>query len=146
MANTRRKRRCTTCHVARLSSQFSTAGARVCNKCKRAGNRATARARHLDENYGITSEEADEILEAQDGKCAGCGGTRRYELHVDHDHKLQAQLLADGVSEREAARRSVRGRLCARCNKVLRDTRDNGANLVALAHYLANPPARKVLR
>ena len=145
MANTRKKR-CTTCHVLRLASQFSTAGARVCNKCKRAGSRASARARHLDENYGITLEEADAILEAQGGKCAGCGGTRRYELHVDHDHKVEAALLAAGWEPKAAARESVRGRVCARCNKVLRDTRDNGDTLVALAHYLANPPAKRVLR
>lgn len=98
------------------------------------------------DTYGITQAEYDAILSAQDGKCAGCGGTRSYSLHVDHDHRHETDLLAAGLSEQDAARQSIRGLLCARCNKVLRDIRDNAPNLVALAHYLSNPPARKVLR
>src|SRR5574341_903709 len=93
------KRRCTTCHKLRLAKQFATAGARVCNPCKRAGTRKTARARHLMETYGLTQAEYDAILAEQGGCCGGCHGTRRYSLHVDHDHKVEAHLLAKGMDQ-----------------------------------------------
>lgn len=117
----------------------------MCDPCKRAGSRATARARHLSETYGLTQADYDAILAAQGGCCAGCGGTRRYALHVDHDHEVERKLLAKGKDAATAARQSVRGLLCARCNKVLRDTRDNGPTLTNLARYLEYPPAPAVL-
>lgn len=140
-----RRRRCTTCHKLRLAKQYSTPGARVCNPCKRAGTRKAARARHLWETYGLTQDEYDAILVEQGQCCGGCKGTRRYALHVDHDHKVQAHLLSRGMDPLDAAKWSVRGLLCARCNKVLRDVRDDAPTLVRLADYLANPPAHRVL-
>jgi hypothetical protein len=98
------------------------------------------------QTYGITVHEADEILKVQGGVCAGCLGTRRYHLHVDHDHKVEKAQLAEGKSAQSAARASVRGRLCARCNKILRDSRDNPDLLRRLADYLDSPPAKEVLQ
>lgn len=138
-------RTCSKCEKRKRATMFSTSSARVCNPCKRSGSRATARALRLRNTYGITEAEYAEILERQAGKCGGCGQSRRYNLHVDHDHKVERALLAAGSDPQTAARHSVRGLLCARCNKVLRDTRDNAENLRSLAGYLENPPAKAVL-
>ena len=140
------RRDCRKCGKSRKWSMYSAATAVVCDPCKRLASQQSRRDRHLAETYGLEPGEYTQLLDAQDGKCAGCGGSRRYFLHVDHDHALQAKLLMQGVSAREAARRSVRGLLCKRCNGILRDVRDNAPNLRGLAVYLDKPPARKVLR
>ena len=62
---------------------------------------------HLRRRYGITLENYHAMLDAQDGKCAICLGTKpggRTEMFcVDHDHTSGA----------------VRGLLCQSCNKGL---------------------------
>lgn len=73
--------------------------------------------------YGISGEEADALLAAQDGRCAICrcahpGG--RGAWHLDHDH-------ASGA---------VRGFLCQGCNNGLGLFRDDPARLEAAAGYL----------
>jgi hypothetical protein len=108
----------------------------VCNVCKRKTARAAARRRHLKTTYDITTEEYDEILTAQNGACAICYGSRPYNLAVDHDHQVAAQY---------GARASIRGLLCKRCNKLLRDVRDSAQVLLAAADYVMSPPAKKVL-
>lgn len=143
---TSRKRTCTNCSKTRIATQFATEKARVCTPCKRATARKNARSTRLEKTYGITADEDLAIAVAQGKRCAGCKERRRYFLHVDHDHKVERDLLAKGVPPREAARRSVRGKLCARCNKVLRDTRDRPEVLEGLAAYLRTPPAKAVLR
>lgn len=131
------KRRCDSCGLNRQAAAFSGDRGRICATCKKQVRRRHARARLLREKYGLTQEEYDEILAAQGGVCAGCRQKRSYLLNVDHDHKV----------ERECGdvRASVRGLLCRRCNKVLRDIRDSTTNLLGLAEYLQNPPARAVL-
>ncbi len=74
--------------------------------------------------YGITLDERDALIVAQDACCAACG--RRFGEglvdgpHVDHCH----------VTGR------VRGILCSNCNKALGLARDNPDVLRALADYL----------
>lgn len=141
------KRKCAgKCGKVRIASQFSSAKARVCTPCKRETQRKNARTTRLRVVYGLTAEEDLAIAVLQGKKCAGCKQPRRYNLHVDHDHKVEKALLAKGVEPGMAARLSVRGKLCARCNKVLRDIRDNAEALESLAEYLRNPPAKRVLR
>lgn len=139
------KRKCSKCGVACILTQFSTDKARVCTPCKRTAAAEANRARRLDDKYGITPDEDTAIYEVQGKRCAGCHGKRKYFLHVDHDHKLERACLAKGMSPKEAARASVRAKLCARCNKILRDARDDADILLRLAGVLRNPPARKVL-
>ena len=72
------------------------------------------RAYVLLREYGITQEQYDELLSAQDGGCAICGATasgdpRRPALHVDHDHRTSL----------------VRGLLCMRCNVAIGALRDD---------------------
>lgn len=131
--------------MTRIETQFSTPRARICNVCKKATRRRTSKAARLGKLYGITIEEYDELFARQGGVCAGCGQKRSYALHVDHDHAVERALLAEGIDPQLAARASVRGLLCRKCNKVLRDVRDSAANLRQLADYVTFPPAKEVL-
>jgi len=95
-----------------------------------------AREYHLKKQYGISEAEYEALLEAQKGKCYGCGrapkpGKRR--LAVDHDHKLG--------NTREA----VRALLCWFCNRVLgrmERYRISGTNLDRVRF---ERPAQKIL-
>lgn len=140
------RRVCVKCGLKRPETSYAGERARVCNSCKREVRRKSARAKHLRETYGLTMDEDTELARVQGNVCAGCRGRRKYLLHVDHDHALERTLLAKGLAPAEAARLSVRGKLCARCNKVLRDVRDDADVLMYLVGYLRNPPARKVLK
>lgn len=76
----------------------------------------------LKRRYGITPEDYDSMLEAQEGLCAICGGgckTGR-RLAVDHDHETKA----------------VRALLCAACNQGLGNFADSPETLEAAARYL----------
>lgn len=139
------KRKCAKCGRLRTFGAFASARARVCKQCTRTRKRDYSHAQHVENTYGITSDEYAALLKAQGGACAGCGGTRRYRLHVDHDHALERAGILAGLPPAEAARRSVRGLLCAGCNKLLRDARDNPERLRKLARYLSKPPARRIL-
>lgn len=77
----------------------------------------TTRRANLKFTYGLSVEEYDAMLLAQDGKCAICGkedsgsikkGVLR-RMYVDHDH-------ITGI---------VRGLLCERCNLVLGNIHDD---------------------
>lgn len=140
------KRKCQgPCGVVRIETQFSTPRARICVVCKKATARKRARATRLWNFYGITLEEFDAILALQGGVCGGCKQKRSYALNVDHDHNVERALLAHGIDPLLAARGSIRGLLCRRCNKVLRDIRDSIPNLRQLADFLTFPPAKEVL-
>lgn len=87
------------------------------------------RRKNLLTNYGITIEQYDEMLAAQDGRCAICrrpetkrgpkGGTRR--LSVDHVH--------DGTQR-------VRGLLCLSCNSGLANFLESTEVLSRAIDYL----------
>lgn len=84
------------------------------------------RASQLKLRYGITPEQYDELLAAQDGVCAICDspepGRRRSDfMPVDHDHVTG----------------EVRGILCHDCNTLLGAARDNPTTLRRAILYLA---------
>lgn len=128
-----------------VETAFASSRSTVCKKWTKERIARDNRAKRLKKQYGLTLEEYDALFAAQDGRCAICNGERRYNLHVDHDHKRQRDLIKSGVGEEDAARLSVRGLLCARCNKLLRDARDNEALFEGALSYLAHPPARLVI-
>jgi hypothetical protein len=78
----------------------------------------------LKKNYGMTVEQYDALLLAQDGRCAICGTDKPYKnkdkLCVDHDH-------ITGI---------VRGLLCDRCNGLLGNAFDSVATLEKAIKYL----------
>lgn len=103
-----------------------------CGDCRaglRAGAQARYRAKHPDRRlathlrykFGITLEEYDALLDAQDGRCAICGARPEGRmLDVDHDH-------ATGI---------VRGLLCNNCNRGIGHLGDDAERLLAAAAYL----------
>lgn len=121
----------------------------ACVKKRETAQRASGRAhaKRIDELYGITPEEYAAILAAQGGVCFICHRPPgRVRLSVDHDHKLEEQLLIEGFSEREARRLSIRGLLDKGCNyRILGWLKDSIEALDRAIDYLTDPPARKVL-
>jgi hypothetical protein len=70
--------------------------------------------------YGITRQEYDDMLAAQGGGCAICGGLTRRRPNVDHCHKTG----------------KVRAILCHLCNQGLGSFRDNPDLLRKAIAYL----------
>lgn len=85
----------------------------------------------LKKRYGITPEQYEALLAAQNGQCAICGSKpkdgsngKRLRLCLDHSHE-------NGM---------VRGLLCNACNAGLGHFADNPDNLAAAIRYLADNP------
>jgi hypothetical protein len=81
-----------------------------------------SRARWLLKRYGLTEEEFEDILIAQDYKCGLCrrAFSEDFKPHVDHDHRTLV----------------VRGALCAGCNSALGRLGDDEAGLQAALDYV----------
>lgn len=81
---------------------------------------------YLIRKYGITLYEYGELLQSQEGVCAGCGQlpNKDISLAVDHDHVTG----------------HIRGLLCDRCNKVLGSIKDDPKTLRTLADYIESAP------
>lgn len=78
---------------------------------------------HRKERYGITSEEYNAMLKAQNERCAICNrhpSEFRRQFHVDHCHKTK----------------KVRGLLCCSCNLGLGSFNDNVDRLQLAIAYL----------
>lgn len=82
------------------------------------------RESHLRQKYGITIEQFDAMLAAQDGRCAIClrlpEDPRGYLPHIDHCHQTGR----------------VRGILCGPCNKGIGMFGDNSETVRRAASYL----------
>lgn len=122
---------CCSCKVVKQSDRFSRSKATVdglgkaCKDCQAALRKAKPehyRNFELQRNYGITSEEYDQMYYDQDGLCLICSeeepGGRL--MPVDHCH----------------ATGKVRGLLCANCNRGLGLFKDDPDRLLAAAMYL----------
>lgn len=94
-------------------------------------NPERAKSATLKKNFGITLDDYNEMLEAQGGVCAICGGEEsgRYQyLAVDHDHQTK----------------KIRGLLCHKCNKGIGCLKDSVDVLQSAIRYLtANGPERR---
>ena len=85
--------------------------------------RSSGRRYDLKSNYGITEEEYDKLLKAQDNKCAICGKTEENsgrKLSVDHCHTSNG----------------IRGVLCTACNTALGKFKDDVHLLEMAIKYL----------
>lgn len=88
-----------------------------------------SREKGLKRRYGITEEDYKALFEAQEGKCAVCGGQQGRvhpatgepkHLAVDHDHDTN----------------EIRGLLCDACNQGIGIFKDDPDRLLAAAAYL----------
>lgn len=103
----------------------------VIQRVKDCNNSFSENYRHnilLNNNYGITRNDYDEILERQKGVCAICGsntsGSERYKnFCVDHNHVTG----------------EIRGLLCQKCNIGLGNFKDSIELLEEAIKYLKNP-------
>lgn len=89
---------------------------------------ASSRRAYLKKAFGITPEQYDEMLAAQGGVCAICGGTESgngKRFHVDHDHTTGA----------------IRGILCHHCNLALGHFKDDPKRLAQAIAYLGVTPS-----
>lgn len=79
--------------------------------------------------YGITTEEYDRILNAQNGRCKACGipPTTR-ALSIDHDHSC--------CPGKKSCGKCIRGLLCTSCNWALGQVQDDVVRSILLAEYL----------
>ncbi|MGO8950607.1 MAG: endonuclease domain-containing protein [Ktedonobacterales bacterium] len=83
---------------------------------------AAKRRSRIQHVYGITPEQYDKILEAQNYLCALCGCELTSEVvpSVDHCHKIN----------------EMRGIICRKCNLMLGLAEDNPKTLIMGARYL----------
>jgi hypothetical protein len=81
-----------------------------------------ARNAYFLRTYGVSAEDVDEMLDAQNGRCAICGAkpSRLASMHIDHDHEHG----------------HLRGMLCLSCNQGLGQFRDDPALLLRAIVYL----------
>lgn len=106
-------------------------GAKYCSdKCQAVAAARAWRERGSDYMrqylYGVTPEQYQALLDAQDDRCAVCRSDawpgKDNRPHVDHDHATGA----------------VRGLLCGRCNTGLGQFQDDPALLRAAVDYLTH--------
>lgn len=75
-------------------------------------------------NHGLTETEYDDMLIAQDHKCAACGCNLTVlpnkQIHIDHDHTTN----------------ETRAILCIGCNLALGHMKENPLTLRMLANYI----------
>ncbi len=91
-------------------------------KAWREANASRYKSSRLKHQYGITLQQRDALLDAQDGLCAICKSPNDSKLdwHTDHCH----------------ATGKVRGVLCHHCNLMLGHARDNSDVLANAIKYL----------
>ena len=86
--------------------------------------------------YGLSLDEYERMLAAQNGVCAICGkpplktSVQNMSLHVDHDHAATDAAAGNGQMK-------IRGLLCNKCNVGLGSFYDNPAFLLSAISYLA---------
>lgn len=78
--------------------------------------------KHILKSYGLTIEEFESMVKAQNNKCAICGSSNwgKQSPSIDHDHSTG----------------KVRGLLCNRCNRTLGFVEESIPLLIKMAKYL----------
>lgn len=98
--------------------------------CSEACQKQAAREALLQLRFNSSTDDYDNILEEQGGKCPICEkrpGDKRFPM--DHDHKT-------GL---------IRGIPCLNCNLIFIGKNRDPAKYRRAAEYLENPPARRVI-
>ena len=121
---------CKKCNI-RMSREYRAKNkikVRVKAKVYRERNKGKIKGQYLSTKYGITIEQFDQMMAAQDGVCAICGRLETAknqwggvkQLAVDHDHETG----------------KVRALLCTKCNMALGGTDDNVEILAHMISYI----------
>lgn len=90
----------------------------------------------LQQRYGITLAQFEQMVTEQGGGCAICGGEPSgngksgQPLHIDHDHACCAGASSCG--------RCIRGLLCGNCNTAIGLMKDDPDRLITAAAYVRN--------
>jgi hypothetical protein len=120
--------RCSSCKEWKAPTEFSKNKQQLsglnyaCKPCMKVNTRKY----NLPAKYGITAAKFAEMLLAQGGKCACCGGQFNMEGKaserpcVDHNHKTN----------------EVRDLLCGRCNLAAGNVLDSAVRAAQLTEYL----------
>lgn len=126
---------CTWCKEEKSIDDFNKGGSRSgyqarCKPCRKATRGKASetstknyRNHQLQQRYGITAEQYDVLLVAQDYRCAICGQHQddlTRQLAVDHDHQTGA----------------VRGLLCRGCNTGIGNLGDDAGRVLDAYTYL----------
>ena len=142
---------CTRCDIELTDETYDmTAKKRkqyICKACvaqvvRNTTNKENQRDYDLLRNYGITVNEYNRLLTAQNGVCWICGRPpKKVSLSVDHEH-------APGERRRDPRERRarVRGLLCWHCNNAIAKFDDSPAFLRRAADYLEQWPGQKTLQ
>lgn len=139
-------KRCTKCGVEKPLSEYGRQSANKdglmyhCKECVRLYHKARyndpkyrdyQRDSSLRATYGISLEEYNLMLDEQGGVCAICGEEER-RLHPKTQE--QQMLSVDHCHETN----QIRGLLCADCNFMLGNAKDNISTLAKAIQYLAS--------
>jgi hypothetical protein len=129
-------KRCSTCKAWKDVGEFYPNARNADNLatyCKRCD-----RSHRIKRNYGISVDQYEDMLEAQGGGCAVCGGKPKDgpSLHIDHDHSCCSTY-------KRSCGKCVRGLLCEDCNRVLGMFADNVTRFEAAIDYLKNRGVRR---
>lgn len=124
---------CTSCKTVQPLDNFYNDPRHACGKqsmCKECWKQPNRDA-YLYREYGLTTAEFHQLLDAQDGRCAICNRTpKKYRFNIDHCH----------VTNR------IRALLCVNCNTNLLPFVEQFPEWIKKAFdYLVNPPAFKIL-
>lgn len=108
----------------KLSPEKAKAAVQRYQKSDRNRLQANRRRSHIKNTYGITVEEYEQMLAAQNNRCAICKTDKPSgpgkKLFVDHDHETG----------------TVRGLLCCKCNFMIGHAVDGIPTLRAAVRYL----------
>jgi hypothetical protein len=87
---------------------------------------------NMKHKYGVTREQYEEMLRAQDGVCAICRGDQQHTT----SHSGGEREIARFCLDHDHATGEVRALLCTRCNCLLGYAEDDVERLMAAAAYL----------
>lgn len=137
-------RRCTRCKQIKSLTDFGTQRKRFgnyrkrwCRDCDKAWHREHAKTPHRMKQkyvynlakYGLTLDDYDAMLTAQNGVCAICAAPERIQLREERGHR---QLSVD----HSHVNGQIRGLLCRACNTGIAQFQDNQELLLAAIEYL----------
>jgi Recombination endonuclease VII len=88
---------------------------------------------HLRRTFGLSLEQFDSMLRAQEGKCKLCRDVLDRTPCVDHDHSC--------CPGKKSCGKCIRGLLCFSCNTSLGNMKDSVERLQLAIAYLENSRA-----